>query len=315
MNIGPNLSDEEKRFYNTDARTIQLPQQPIPVLHTLSNTPQFKPMPTVHTTTSNGQLSMLATNVSSFIPNFGATTVATHQRAYVQQPSNEIYVQSLPTSVSTTTNLQSSNLTTSTYLPMSSVPSVSLDNDLSCPPDEIFDSEDGDATSNENDSESVTTSAVKSLPTISSTTDKNNDVENNDVDGGTDINALFDSYVDPEQMESTDNCQTSLNLPTNRPRGVLQEIPRGWVRKLVTTGKGPRVFYYNTMGKKFSSAEEISQYFLRLGQSVKPGLFNFEPSKCNEDGSVNNFLNGKSNSEPLESRSQSQSQSMQIVSN
>jgi hypothetical protein len=50
----------------------------------------------------------------------------------------------------------------------------------------------------------------------------------------------------------------------------------------VTTGKGARVFYYNTMGKKFSNAEEINQYFSRLGQLVKPGLFNFEPRSQEE---------------------------------
>ena len=101
----------------------------------------------------------------------------------------------------------------------------------------------------------------------------------------------------------------SLNLPTNLPRGILQEIPRGWVRKLVTTGKGPRIFYYNTMGKKFSNAEEIKQYFLRLGQSVKAGLFNFEPSKFSEDCS-GNILNGKSNLEGCQ-----QPQQMQTVLN
>ena len=33
------------------------------------------------------------------------------------------------------------------------------------------------------------------------------------------------------------------------------------------------------MGKKFSSQEEINQYFSRLGQTVRPGLFNFDPPK------------------------------------
>ena len=33
------------------------------------------------------------------------------------------------------------------------------------------------------------------------------------------------------------------------------------------------------MGKKFSSQDEINQYFSRLGQTVRPGLFNFDPPK------------------------------------
>jgi hypothetical protein len=96
-----------------------------------------------------------------------------------------------------------------------------------------------------------------------------------------------------ESFLQTNNISSSLNLPSNPPRGLLQEIPKGWLRKLVNTVKGTRVFYYNTMGKKFSTAEEINQYFLRLGQSVKPGLFNFEPDKVQEDSAKE--MAGKAN--------------------
>ena len=52
------------------------------------------------------------------------------------------------------------------------------------------------------------------------------------------------------------------------------------MRKIIPTSSGqPKVFYYNTMGKKFSCQEEIEQYFGRLGQAVIPGLFNFEPPR------------------------------------
>ena len=291
----------------TVSRTIQLPQQPIPVLHT----GQFKPVQTTPTTTSisttpNGHL--LAANVTSFMPNFATNTVPTHQRTFVQQPANEIYIQTAQTTATTSSShTPTSILTSSTYIPMPNASSVTLDgSEMSCPPEEIFESEDGDAA---NDANNLTTSAVKSLPSISSITDKANDVQGilrNDP-SGSDVNVML-MFATPN-VETSDAAQnSSLNLPTNLPRGALQEIPRGWVRKLVTTGKGPKIFYYNTMGKKFSNADEINQYFLRLGQSVKPGLFNFEPSKFSEDSS-GNCLNVKTN---LESRQQQQPQPQQM---
>lgn len=100
----------------------------------------------------------------------------------------------------------------------------------------------------------------------------------------------FDSVDDDDE---SNNDQESLNLPSNPQRGQLQEIPRGWLRKVVTTGKArgqQKVFYYNTMGKKFSCREDVEQYFGRLGQTVKPGLFNFDPPKSSEEETQ---LNGK----------------------
>lgn len=74
-------------------------------------------------------------------------------------------------------------------------------------------------------------------------------------------------------------------LPSNRFHGQLTSIPKGWLRKVVTTSKGfQKVFYYNPVGKRFSSQEEIDQYFARLGYSVPMSLFNFElPKLVDED--------------------------------
>ena len=306
-------------------RAIHLPQQPLPVLHALptTNAGPYKPLTTLSAT--NGQLPIMAANVSSFMPKFAATAVTTHQRAYVQPLSNDIYIRTTNNSSSNISST-STSMVSSPYLPMSNVSiATNLESELSCPPDELFDSEDGDATPT---SQNPATSAVKSLPSIKSITDKNNiddDIEIAEVDDGEEGNdesppPLMACYFESSnfstsqvnnQMELSDAINvrnSSLNLPSNPPRGLLQEIPRGWVRKLVTTSKGPRVFYYNTMGKKFSSAEEINQYFLRLGQSVKSGLFNFDPSKFQEE-SAKDIVNGN---RQLTSQQQQQMQTVLI---
>ena len=95
-----------------------------------------------------------------------------------------------------------------------------------------------------------------------------------------DFNDEYQTAIAAAPSNEESDIQTNLNLPSNPHRGQLQEIPRGWLRKVVTTGKArgqQKVFYYNTMGKKFSSKEDVEQYFGRLGQTVKPGLFNFDP--------------------------------------
>ena len=78
---------------------------------------------------------------------------------------------------------------------------------------------------------------------------------------------------------------TKMTLPSNRFHGQLTSIPKGWLRKVVTTSKGfQKVFYYNPVGKRFSTQEEIDQYFARLGYSVPTSLFNFElPKLVDED--------------------------------
>ena len=73
-------------------------------------------------------------------------------------------------------------------------------------------------------------------------------------------------------------------LPSNPARGQLQQIPKGWIRKIIPTVSGhDKVFYYNPSGKKFSTRVEVDQYFGRLGQTVFPGLFNFEPPKSADE--------------------------------
>ena len=80
-------------------------------------------------------------------------------------------------------------------------------------------------------------------------------------------------YLDQKPVQS-------YNLPSNPVRGQLLEIPKGWIRKMIPTPSGhDKVFYYNPSGKKFSSCSEVEQYFGRLGQTVLPGLFKFEPPK------------------------------------
>ena len=68
---------------------------------------------------------------------------------------------------------------------------------------------------------------------------------------------------DQEDVSDTLTNTASL-LPSNRFHGQLTSIPKGWLRKVVTTSKGfQQVFYYNPVGKRFSCQEEIDQYFAR----------------------------------------------------
>ena len=317
-------------------RAIQLPQQPLSVFHTLQPTatsvPQnhFRPETTTSTvaTSGNVQLPVMASNISSFMPKFAATAVATHQRAFVQQQPNEIYLRATNTSIpplstSTTTSSSTAKVSSSFILAenvsttsSSTTASNNLENELSYPPDELFNSVDGEASSTATtvSSENLATSAIKSLPSLSSSTmnninDNNGILEDEDGDdeSSSPMNVFFEtgnlvtssSLSVPQSSDQSEtfvqrnNISSSLNLPSNPPRGLLQEIPRGWLRKLVSTAKGPRVFYYNTMGKKFSTSEDVNQFFLRLGQLVKPGLFNFEPDKFQEDSAKEMAMPGK----------------------
>jgi hypothetical protein len=158
--------------------------------------------------------------------------------------------------------------------------------DLSGPPEELFDSEDDEDAS----SVATTTEAPSPEPemngdnkfSIYASSDRfGND---SDVTKTSLVNVIVTTnrVVSEDDDAEADNNDATLNLPTNPQRGQLQEIPKGWLRKIITTGKTenqPKVFYYNRVGKKFSCQEEIDQYFSRLGQTVLPGLFNFEPPK------------------------------------
>ena len=92
--------------------------------------------------------------------------------------------------------------------------------------------------------------------------------------------------VNPSPVnDNFEDDNTKMTLPSNRFHGQLTSIPKGWLRKVVTTSKGfQKVFYYNPVGKRFSTQEEIDQYFARLGYSVPMSLFNFElPKLVDED--------------------------------
>ena len=184
--------------------------------------------------------------------------------------------------------------------------------------DDLFDSEDGEASQNDDVVQTSSTTLMnvdsvgKHFPILSPEIQSFDeamelvDHEENLVETSTSSNVAAVTSTSNHILDFVDefgsspvdesSSQTTLNLPTNPQRGQLQEIPRGWIRKVVTTGKGrgqQKVFYYNTMGKKFSCKEDVDQYFGRLGQTVKPGLFNFEPPKISED---EGHLNGTSSS-------------------
>ncbi|XP_059081440.1 protein polybromo-1-like isoform X3 [Tigriopus californicus] len=67
----------------------------------------------------------------------------------------------------------------------------------------------------------------------------------------------------------------------------IEQVPKGWVRKVVLDEDGcHHVLYFNANGKNFSSEEEVTEYFLRLGYSLSPGAFNFEISDARKAGQI-----------------------------
>lgn len=61
----------------------------------------------------------------------------------------------------------------------------------------------------------------------------------------------------------------------------IEQVPKGWVRKVVLDEDGfHNVLYFNANGKKFSSEVEVKEYFLRLGYYLSPGAFNFETNEA-----------------------------------
>jgi hypothetical protein len=166
------------------------------------------------------------------------------------------------------------------------------DRELSCPPEELFDSEDDEdedassvATTTEAPSPEPEANSINSSFRVYATTAKS--FGSGDASPGSGKGAVVNVIVTTNQTLPDDNDgngdgDAMLNLPTNPQRGQLEEIPKGWLRKIITSGNPghpPKVFYYSSVGKRFSSQEEIDQYFSRLGQTVKPGLFNFEPPR------------------------------------
>jgi len=298
--------------------SYQLPQQPIPVLQSMQNVSQLKP---VTTAASSGQLPALAANISSIMPNFAATAVATHQRAtFKQQHTSENQ-----TSLSTPVTYVSASYSTTIANGTTTISPANLD--YSCPPEELFDSEDGEAPTTPTKVNTPTT--LSSANGLSNTHARNyttnhhsvvspdtlpdsHDFEMRDDESDKDDNDMTDGKKRAVERQSNETnpakivvtssgmsvnqssrygvTTSNLNLPSNPQRGELQEIPKGWLRKVVLVLGRQKVFYYNTVGKKFSNQDEIEQYFARLGQTVKTGLFSFEPlrmSVSDKPGSLN----------------------------
>ena len=118
-------------------RAIQLPQQPLPIIHTLQSASQFKPVTTI---SSNGQIPVMAANISSIMPKFAATAVAAHQKVAIQQQQqqqqcNEMYFS--PGNISVGGTTFSASVVTSSYLPTTSTTTTTsnrIENELTCPP-------------------------------------------------------------------------------------------------------------------------------------------------------------------------------------
>lgn len=82
-----------------------------------------------------------------------------------------------------------------------------------------------------------------------------------------------------QTKECASSNATSMLLFKDPNRNCLPDItqvPRGWMRRVTTEFGNRKVHYFSTVGKKFSDAKEISNHFARLGQTVKPGVFNFD---------------------------------------
>jgi hypothetical protein len=254
---------------------IHLPQQPLPNVQAIQSALQLRPITsTGHVMTANISSSTTTTSSLSAMPKI----VSTAGQQLTVAALNEH--QKSTNGVGTIT----ASIISSSFLPSR----CQNDQELSCPPDELFDSEDDEDAS----SVATTTEAPSPEPspngqnnfTIFASDAYNDGKGTNDVCKASVVKVIVTSNQPPMSEEDDADADTnaSLNLPSNPQRGQLQEIPRGWLRKIITTGKTanqPKVFYYNTMGKKFSSQEEIGQYFSRLGQTVRPGLFNFEPPR------------------------------------
>lgn len=52
-------------------------------------------------------------------------------------------------------------------------------------------------------------------------------------------------------------------------------------KKVMTQSGDERVFYYNSKAKRFSNIQEVLEYFNKRGQTIRPELFNFQPTKQN----------------------------------
>ncbi len=264
---------------------------------------------------SNQALPVMAANISSIMPRIAATAINAHKASSTEGNHHHIVSGSNPAAVvrSVVTNqplLSSSSSTSRIPLNSVSVTTSSISSPQGVlneqPPADLFDSEDGDALSVATTTETptpppslngdipTTVAAVKSvLPLAAESTtltpmlvSDGPEVANTDkvvviAQPQLDSSSQPEEDIDDEQVPFTNTANL---LPSNRFHGQLTAIPKGWLRKVVTVGKGfQKVFYYNPVGKRFSCQSEIDQHFARLGYSVPMSLFNFDLPKLVEE--------------------------------
>ena len=291
---------------------LTLPQQPLPLVQQIGTRQiVLTNAATAAAATTSTSLTKMAHRVADIMPGIAATALDSAQKV-----SGTLVNNSAATLVTTSTNsadvLYRSILTPNSpnLTPLTPVTSTTISSPTGGfnlidhqPPADLFDSEDGDALSVATTTETPTpppslngdtVAAIKSLP------DKDQQLLLTSLDPNIMTNTATKVVViqqppqlcppPSEEEEDTDIDTDTLSntaslLPSNRFHGQLTSIPKGWLRKVVTTSKGfQQVFYYNPVGKRFSCQEEIDQYFARLGYSVPISLFNFElPKLVDED--------------------------------
>lgn len=105
-------------FFSFDFRAIHLPQQPLPIIHTIqSSSSQVKPIQS-----SGQQLPVMAAGISSIMPKFAATAVHAHQRVTEQQQQQQqqhsnVKVQIRPSNVSLQGATISASILSTSFLP------------------------------------------------------------------------------------------------------------------------------------------------------------------------------------------------------
>ena len=296
----PQIIATQSRAGITTGATVQL--QAIPVTSSTITFPQ-QPVPLVQMT-GNRQIVLTSNNLSKKVDILppSSSIVSTSDMLPTKTLITPVNVHNPNVQALNTADLiyrtivSSKNSSSSpSFTPLQSVVSSSTISSPTCglndgPPADLFDSEDGDALSVATTTETPTpppslngdpilslSAAVKSPPTfdigekvlvLPQPVLEHSHLDNDNPDG----------HLDHHQEES--NHSQISTLPSNRFHGQLTSIPKGWLRKVVTTSKGfQKVFYYNPVGKRFSCQEEIDQYFARLGYSVPMSLFNFELPK------------------------------------
>ena len=255
--------------------TITFPQQPVPLVQMTGN----RVLLTSSNSLSNKKLDLLPSSsivsTSDLLP---TKTLITPVVTSSMSTADLIY----RTIVSSKTTNNSPNLA-----PLQSVVSSTIGSPT-CglndgPPADLFDSEDGDALSVATTTETPTPPpSLNGDPILSNLNATKSPPPNDFNQSGEKVVVLPQPVLDNQDQPDGHEADTEVSdtLPSNRFHGQLTSIPKGWLRKVVTTAKGfQKVFYYNPVGKRFSCQEEIDQYFARLGYSVPMSLFNFELPK------------------------------------